>query len=179
MTSRLPSKGEGEPTYLVVGRLRRPHGVRGEILMEVITDFPERLQDSTLVYVGEDHQELRIRSRRAQGANLVLAFDGYNSPEEAGELRNKLVFVRAADRPALPEGEYYHHQLIGLRVISDEGQYLGTLKNILDYAANDVYVIQAEGGQEILLPAIDSVILDVDLDNGIIRVHLLPGLIVE
>ena len=170
---------EDEPAFLVVGKLRRPHGVRGEIVMEIFTDFPERLRPGVIVFVGERHQRLRIRSRRPNGGTLLIAFDGFTNPESAGTLRNNLVFVRADDRPPLPDGEYYHHQLLGITVVSDEGQELGKLVEILANPANDVYIIQPETGREILLPAIKSVILNVDLTQNRMQVHLLPGLLPE
>jgi 16S rRNA processing protein RimM len=171
------SPPNGEPAFLVVGKLRHPHGVRGEILMEVITDFPERLQAGIQVYLGEEHRPERIRSRRPHGQGLLLAFDGYTTPETVGELRNALVYVPTADRPPLPAGEYYHHQLLGLRVVADNGDELGRLSEILGTAAQDIYVVRNESGAEILLPAVDEVILEIDLENRLIRVHLLPGLI--
>lgn len=167
----------GEPAFLVVGRLRHPHGVRGEILMQVITDFPERLQPGITVFVGQAHQPQRIRSRRPHGQGLLLTFDGYTTPETVGELRNALVFVPTADRPPLPAGEYYHHQLLGLRVISEDGRELGKVHEILGTAAHDIYVVKGANGPDILLPATDEVILEIDLDRGILRAHLLPGLI--
>ncbi len=127
--NRVPEPGsppDGEPAFLVVGKLRHPHGVHGEILMEVITDFPERLQSGMTVFVGEDHQPQRIRSLRGHGRGLLLTFDGFTTPETVGALRNAMVYVPTADRPPLPEGEYYHHQLLGLRVVSDDGQRAGT-----------------------------------------------------
>jgi 16S rRNA processing protein RimM len=166
----------GEPAFLVVGKLRRPHGLRGELNMEVITDFPERLQPGVVVYVGEDHRPEVVCSRRWHASRLLISFEAYHNPETAGMLRNQLVYVRTADRPRLPEGEYYHHQLIGLRVVNEDGQLLGRLVQIMDTPANDVYVVRPESGAEILLPAVDSVILGVDLAQGEIRVHLLPGL---
>jgi 16S rRNA processing protein RimM len=170
------SPGEGEPVFLVVGKLRRPHGLRGELIMEVITDFPERLEPGVQVYVGEGFRPLRIRSRRWHGKLLLIAFDGYHEREAAGEFRNWLVYVRADDRPPLPEGEYYEHQLLGLRVVSDEGKFLGWLAQILETGANDVYIVRPESGPDILLPAIDDVILDIDLARAEMRVSLLPGL---
>jgi 16S rRNA processing protein RimM len=77
----------------------------------------------------------------------------------------------------LPEGQYYQHQLIGLKVISDEGQALGQLAEILETGANDVYVVRGGGGKDVLLPAIEDVILGIDLDKKEMRVHVLPGLI--
>ncbi len=165
----------GEPAFLVVGKLRHPHGLKGEILMEVITDFPERLQAGVQVYAGEPPRPLHIRSRRKHGQGLLLGFEGYDSPETVGELRNALVFVSTADRPPLPPGEYYHHQLIGLRVISEDGQELGRLVEIMTTPANDVYVVRG-AGPDLLLPAIEPVVRAIDLERGEMQVHLLPGL---
>ena len=170
----------GEPVFLVVGRLRRPHGIRGEITMEVVTDFPERLRPRVTVYVGDERRPLKIRSRRSHQQALLVAFQDIDTPAAAGELKNQLVYVRAADRPPLPAGEFYHHEILGLRVVTDEDRFLGILTQILDTAgANDVYVVRPESGPEILLPAIEPVILNIDLDRGEIRVHILPGLIPE
>ena len=171
------SPSTGEPVFLVIGKLRRPHGVRGEILMDILTDFPERVRQGSMVYVGQDYSPLRIRSRRTHQNGFLIAFRGYDSPEEVGELRNQMVYVRAEDRPPLPEGEFYHHQIMGLRVVSETGAVLGKVVEILETGANDVYVVRPERGPEILLPVIDPVILDVDLAGGEIHVHLLPGLI--
>jgi 16S rRNA processing protein RimM len=166
----------GEPAFLAVGNLRRPHGVHGEMLMEVLTDFPERLKARVTVYVGPECQPFQLRSVRQHRRDLLVAFEGINTPEEAGELRNRFVQVRADDRPPLPPGEYYQHQILGLRVTDENGVYLGQITEILETGANNVYVVRPPTGSEILLPATDEVILGVDLDNGEIRVHLLPGL---
>jgi 16S rRNA processing protein RimM len=171
------SPGDGEPVYLVIGKLRRPHGVHGEMLMDVITDFPERIKAGNSVFVGPLYQEHIIRSTRPNAATMLIAFEGFNDPDEVGVLRNSYLYVRASDRPPLPEGEYYHHQLIGLLVVTDEGQKLGVLSEILENPANDIYVVMPDDGPEILLPAIDSVILDIDLQKGEIHVHLLAGLL--
>jgi 16S rRNA processing protein RimM len=170
------SPESGEPVFLVVGKLRKTHGLHGEIRMEVITDFPERLDAGEQVYVGDDHCLMQIRSVRWHNQYMLIAFDGYTDPESVSLYRNKWVFVRADDRPALPDGEYYHHQLLGLNVVSDDGDILGELTQILETGANDVYVIRPSSGPDLLIPAVDGVILQVDLDAGCMRVHLLPGL---
>lgn len=177
--SRAGSPLESEPVFLLVGKLRRPHGVRGEMVFDIYTDFPERLRPGVLVYLGEEHQPVPIRTRRSNGSSLLLSFGSINTPEQAAEYRNQFVYVRADDRPPLPEGEYYHHQLLGLAVVSEDGKILGRLVEILDSPANDVYIVQPETGPEILIPAIQSVILSVDLIQRQIRVHLLPGLLPE
>jgi 16S rRNA processing protein RimM len=97
--------------------------------------------------------------------------------ESAGLLRNSLVYVRADEIPALPEGEYYHHQILGLRVVSDQGQMLGTVVEILETGANDVVVIRPEVGREILVPLVNDFILRIDLQAGVLHVRLVEGLL--
>lgn len=168
-----------KPAFLAVGRIRRPHGVQGEVLMEIHTDFPERLVPKGIVYAGREYKELRLDSVRGHKDGLLLGFEGIGTPEEAGLFRNQIVYVESKELPELPEGEYYHHQLIGMQVVDENGCDLGTLIEILQTGANDVYVVRAGGENELLLPAIQDVILKVDLLNRIIQVHLLPGLVNE
>lgn len=147
--------------------------------MDVMTDFPERLHRGVVVYLGDERRPLKIRTRRTHQQALLLSFEEYHDADAVGELRNQLLYVPAADRPPLPEGEYYHHQMIGLRVVNEDGTLLGILTQILDTGANDVYVVTRERGPEVLLPATEEVILAVDLDQGHVKVHLLPGLLPE
>jgi len=177
VTAEAGSPTVGEPEYLVVGFLRRPHGVKGEILMDIHTDFPERLKTGMTVFVGDEYQPMVIASRRPHAAGMLLRFRGIKSPEDAGQYRNTRVYVPTVDRPELPEGEYYHHQLIGLNVVTDDGRELGLLVDILETGANDVYVVRDRDGNEVLLPAIPPVILEVRLADSQMRVHLLDGLI--
>jgi 16S rRNA processing protein RimM len=171
------SPDPGEPVFLVVGKIRRPHGVRGELWMDVLTDFPERLRPGLTVYAGENHQPLHLRRCRSQGSSLLVTFEEYSDLESAGMLRNEFLYVRAEDIPQLPEGDYYHHQILGLRVVNEEGASLGTIIDILETGANDVCVIRQDSGSDLLLPITSSTVLGVDLAQGIMRVHLLEGLI--
>ena len=167
----------GEPEFLVVGKLGKPHGLQGEIVMDVYTDFPERIKPGVVVYVGMQFQPLQITKVRSHSRGLLLCFKGYQSRDEVAELRNLLVQVRTADRPELPNGEYYHHQLLGLQVIDENRYEVRTYHSIIETGANDVYVVQNESGAELLIPAIDSVILDINLEDNQVMLHLLPGLI--
>jgi len=173
------SPSPGEPVFLAVGKLGRPHGVRGEIFLHILTDFPERLEAGVTVFLGPDHEPIVIKSRRLHRDALLLALTGYHTPEEVGTLTNQYLYVRADDRPQLPEGEYYHHQMIGLQVVDEQGLFLGTLSQILETGANDVYVVLPPQGAEILLPAIEDVILNIDLDQNQMVVRLLPGILLE
>lgn len=166
-----PQPGTGspqpdEPVFVVVGKLRRPHGVKGELLMDIETDFPQRLRPHKVVYVGEDHEPLTIRSVRGHDRAMIVAFTGLDDVEMVGRLRNLLVYVKGNDLPSLPEGEYYFHQLLNLRVLDESGLELGRLTDILETGANDVYVVATESGKELLLPVIEDVILAVDLQKG-------------
>lgn len=170
------SPASGEPVYLSVGQLRRPHGLRGEMLMEVLTDFPQRLRVGTKLFVGENHAPATLASVRGHNDGLLVRFRGVENPEQAGKYRGKAVFVRADDRPPLPEGEFYHHEVIGLRVVSEQDEELGILSEILITGANEVYIVKRPDGRDLLLPAIEDVILKIDPEAGLVRVRLLPGL---
>ena len=173
---KLPGSPVGEPEYLVIGFLRRPFGVSGEILMDLHTDFPERFRTGRKVYVGDEYKPMTLASVRPHGENLLVRLRGVNTPEAAGQYRNTWLFIKTKDAPPLPEGQYYQYQLLGLKVVDEAGHPLGTLTEILETGANDVYVVKDEAGKEILLPAIPSVILDVQPEAGLIRVHVLEGL---
>jgi 16S rRNA processing protein RimM len=172
------SPSTGEPEFLAVGKLRRPHGVHGEMVMSVWTDSPERMQAGIDIYVGESQQLLQVRSVRWHQQDILIAFDGYPDREQVGELRNKIVQVRVADLPALEEGEYYLHQILGIQVIQEEEPYLiGHVVEITETGANDVYLVRRHDGSEFLLPAIETVVLKVDIENREMLVRLLPGLL--
>jgi 16S rRNA processing protein RimM len=170
------SPAPGEPVFLVVGKLRRPHGVEGEILLEVITDFPQRLRKGKQVYVGESHQPLVIDSSRPHVKGLLLSFEGYPDVDRVAELTNALVYVRTDSLPPLPEGEYYFHQLVGLTVIDPNDAVLGRVAEIIETGANNVYVVKSEDGGELLLPAVEPVVLEIDVKKGIMRVQPLEYL---
>lgn len=169
----------GEPEYLVVGSLRRPHGVRGEMVMEIVTDFPERLKANTKVFLGDSYQPMILDGARFHNEGLLIKFRGVDSPEDAGRYRNQLVYIAAVDRPKLPKGQYYHHELIGFTVIDEDDESIGTLSDIMQTGANDVYVVRRPDGREILLPVISSVVLEIETDRRQIRVRLIPGLLDE
>ena len=178
------NKGSGSPTkggpdYLIVGYLRRAHGVHGEMVMEVQTDFPERLKPKTKVFVGKDYQPMTIATARNHSEGLLIKLNGVDTPEDAARYRNRLVYVSAADRPPLPKGQFYVHELIGFDVVDEEESLIGKLTEIMQTGANDVYVVTRPDASEVLLPVISSVVLDIEADRRLIRVHLIPGLLDE
>jgi 16S rRNA processing protein RimM len=166
------SPPQGEPVFLAVGRFHRPHGIQGEIFMELMTDFPERLRRGKRLFVGEEHRPMRLASVRQHQNGLLVSFKEYDTPEGVAELRNKMAYVTDQGLPTLPEGEYYHHQLMGLSVLDEDGKFLGVLSEILETGANDVYLVKTSEDKELLIPALESVLLEVNLEQGTLRVRL-------
>lgn len=173
------SPQRGGPEFLVIGKLRRPHGVKGELLMEVLTDFPERIQVGMTVYLGEQYLPVQINNIRIHVNALLVSINGYDDRESAGELRNLEVYIPSSSVYPLPDGEFYHHQIIGLQVMDDTDTLLGYVTEILVTGANDVLIVKAENGGEYLIPVIEGVVTDIDLARNRITIHPLPGLIPE
>ena len=175
-TKNTSGSPKGEPLYLTVGFLRRPHGVQGEIIMDLHTDFPERMKRGRKLLIGEEHQPMTLTSVRPHQSGLLVKFKGVETPEAAGAFRNQWVYIESKDAPALPDGQIYQHELFGFHVVDENNNPLGELVEIIETGANDVYVVRNDAGKEILLPAIPSVILDLDAGRRLMKVHLLEGL---
>jgi 16S rRNA processing protein RimM len=175
-TKNAPGSPDGEPVYLVVGFLRRAHGVQGEMIMDLHTDFPERFRSGRKLFVGEERKPMTIAGVRPHAKGMLIKFKGIETPEDTAQFRNQWLYVKTSDVPALPEGQIYQHELFGFKVVDENENPLGELVEIIETGANDVYVVKDESGKEILLPAIPSVILDLDPARRFMRVHLLEGL---
>lgn len=166
-----------EPRYLAVGRITRPHGVRGELRVEVLTDYPEHLAEKKVLYVGRQHRPYKVRGLRFHQEAALLTLEGCDDRNAAGALRGSLVEIAVEDATPLEDDEYYHYQVIGMRVETDGGEVLGEVADVFEApGANDVLVVYGPRG-EILLPVIEDVIADFDLETNRICVHLLPGLL--
>jgi 16S rRNA processing protein RimM len=164
--------------YLVVGEILRPHGVRGELRMRVLTDYPERLGTLETLYVGPDHNPHRVLGSRGHRETVLLRLEGVPDRETAERYRGLLVHVAIEDAVPLEDGEHYLFELVGLTVVTEEGRELGQLVDVLETGANDVYVVKGPSG-EVLLPAIPDVVREVDVQGGQMTVHLLDGLLDE
>jgi 16S rRNA processing protein RimM len=167
-------KGSG-PSFLAVARVRRPFGVKGELLLEVLTDFPNRLTRSERLYAGRDRRPYEVESLRRHGEDMLLRLKEIRDRQEAESMRGAELYVRVDDLPPLPAGVYYLHQIEGLEAVTEQGESLGRVKEILKTGANDVYVVQGPRG-EILLPAIPQVIREVRLEEGRLVVQLMEGM---
>jgi 16S rRNA processing protein RimM len=159
------SQSNGEPAFLVLGKLRRAHGVRGEIPLELHSQMLELMAPGCQVFVGEGHHPLTIQSTRWKNDLLLLKFDEIDNREEVSHWTNALLYVMSDQLPALPDGEFYLHELIGMDVFETDGTFLGVLMEILETGANDVYLIQNDAGEEVLIPATEEMILEIDLNQ--------------
>lgn len=155
----------GEPAFLVLGKLRRAHGVKGEIPLEIYTQMLELLDPEKTVLVGENYQPFTIEQTRWKNELLLIKFAEIQDRTAASELTNKLVYVESSQLPPLPEGDFYFHELIGLDVYEPDGHYLGVLVEIIETGANDVYLIRNDADEEVLIPATEEMILEIDPDQ--------------
>jgi 16S rRNA processing protein RimM len=165
------------PVFVVIGKFRKPHGIRGEIRMSVLTDFDELIKPGMTIYAGDRYQPYTVRSTRWHGGDLLISLEELPDRTAVEIFRNIMVYMKADDVPDLPKGEYYLHQLVGMEVVTDQDIKLGIIKEILITGANDVYLIDTGTGKDILLPAIEQVVLDINNEEGIVLVHIIPGLL--
>jgi 16S rRNA processing protein RimM len=162
---------------LLVGRVVRPHGVRGDLMVQPLSEILDSVRPGARVFVGGRAHPIALVSLRRHGRAYLMRLEGCGSRESAESFRGEEVRVRMEETAPLAPGRYYYWQIIGLRVVTEEGQPLGVVRQILETGANDVYIVGPDTGKDILLPAISSVIRKIDLDKGEMVVRLIPGLV--
>lgn len=166
-----------EPRFLVVGRVIRPHGVRGEVRVELHTSDPDRFESLASVHIGDPaNKPVAITSARRHQDVALVTFDGIIDRDAAEKLRDQWLYIPVEEAAPLAEGEYFLYQLEGLTVQDESGRVLGQLSEVIETGANNVFVVSGPLG-DLLLPDIPDVIRDIDFDKGRITVNLLPGLI--
>lgn len=166
---------------LQVGAVTTTHGVQGEVKVFPTTDDPKRFKKLKHVFLdtGKKQQELtelEITQVKFFKNLVILKFKGYDNINDVESWRGRPLFVTRDQAVACEEGEYFIADLMGLSVVSEEGETLGILTDVLQTGANDVYVVSQPGQKDLLLPAISDCILDVDMECRSMTVHLLPGL---
>lgn len=174
-SSRAAEAAPPPTDLLVIARIVAPQGVRGEVRAEIVTDFPERFRRTRTVYVGEPPRRYELTRSRLQRGQVVLKLAGVESRDEAEKLRGQVVSVPVQEAVPLPPGEFFWHQVVGLRVEDVGGRDLGRVGDILRTGSHDVYVVETPEG-ELLLPAIKQVIKAIEPERGRMVVELLPGL---
>ena len=164
--------------FVFIGRITKPQGNRGEVRVTPLTDYPQRFDSLSRVYLIDKRGarwEVQIEQVRHMGHMVILKLSGCQTIGEAQGLVGAHIAIPEGDTVSLPADVYFQHQLIQLKVYTDEGEFLGALEEIIPAPGNDVYVVR-NGDAEILLPAIKRVIREVDLTGGRMMVHLIPGL---
>ncbi len=166
-----------EPRFLVIGRIGKPHGVRGDIRVLPHTDLPERFTWLEEVYIGEKNpRAVLVEYVRFHKHWVLLKLKGFDDRQAVESLRGQLLLVKEDQAIPLEENEYFLFELIGLNVISEDGMALGELIQVIETGANNVFVVDGSKG-EILIPDIPEVVRVIDFRNREIIVNLLPGLL--
>ena len=163
---------------LQVGAITSTHGIRGEVKVFPTTDDPKRFCKLKQVILddGKSKQELEIESVKFFKNLIILKFKGIDDINEVEKYRKATLWVTREQAVPLKKDEYFIADLIGLSVVTEDGEELGNITDVMQTGANDVYVIAKEGEEEFLIPAIKECVKNVDLENRMMTIFLMPGL---
>lgn len=170
-----------EPRFLILGRVTRPHGVRGEFRVTVFANNPERFKKLRSILLTSDEndpepQAYRLKTSRTHGDLAILRVEGINHREAVDPIRRWWVMIPIELAVPLAEGEYYLYQLFGLKVVTEEKVELGILSDVLETGANNVFVIRGEKG-ELLIPDTPEVVVNIDFEQRQMTIRPIPGLL--
>lgn len=165
--------------FLETGKITGTHGLKGEVRVQPWADSPEFLAEFDELYLDKGAKKIEIKAARVHKNMLIMKIKGVDTIDDAEKLRNKVLYMDRDD-VELEEGAYFIQDLIGLDVLDDEtGEKIGTLADVSETGANDVYHIKTDDGKEYLIPVIPDVVKDISLEDGIIRVFKMKGLFDE
>lgn len=164
---------------LQVGIITSTHGVRGEVKVYPTTDDPRRFRrlKEVVLDTGKEKMNLEIEGVKFFKQFVILKFKGLDNINDIEKYRQKSLYVTRKNAVRLQRDEYFIADLIGLKVQDEDGKELGTVKDVIETGANDVYEVEMSDGKSLLLPAIKQCILNVDVENGTMQVHVLEGLL--
>lgn len=166
--------------WATIGVIVAPFGVHGEMKVRLLTDIPDRFAELDAVHIGPEHTRYPIKSVRPyKGEMVVLKLDGIDDANTVETLRNLDLQIPDSKLATLPPDSYYQHDILGLHVITMDGQNLGHITDIIVTGSNDVYSIKAPDGKQVLIPAIKDVIKQIDLLRRTMYIDPLPGLLDE
>lgn len=160
--------------YIKVGKIINTHGIKGELKLQLLTDFPSRFEEEIAFYIGEGGTEVHIEKSRFHKGVMILAFKEFDSINQVEKYKGEFLFVHKDNRVELPEDTYYIDDLVGFRVV-EEGKEIGILKAIQTDYGNDVYIVKTNKG-DVSIPGVKEFILKVDLDQKEIQVKLIEGM---
>ena len=164
---------------LQVGVITQTHGIRGEVKVFPTTDAAARFQGlkHVLLDTGKETLPLEIENVKFFKQFVILKFKGYDNINDIERYKRCPLMVERSEAVPLEENEYFIADMIGMKVITDNGEEFGVLKDVLETGANDVYVIEHPSAGEVLIPAIRECVLDVDVSGGQMKIHVMDGLI--
>lgn len=164
---------------LQAGVITTTHGIRGEVKVFPTTDDVHRFEDldSVLLDTGREYMKLEIENVKYFKQYAILKFKGIDNINDIERYKGCSLYVTREDAIPLEEDEYYIADLQGMQMYTEDGELFGTLRDVMETGANDVYIVDSKEHGEVLIPAIHDCILDVDLDEQKMTIHLLPGLI--
>ena len=161
--------------YLEAGKIVTTHGIKGEIKIMPYTDYPELLCEFDRLFLGKNHEEINVERSRVFKNMVIAKLEGYDTPEVAERLRNKILYMHRDDLE-LDEDTYFIQDLIGIEVSdADSGFVYGKITDVMQTGANDVYVVQGKD-REYLIPAIPEVVITTDIDENTMTIRPLEGL---
>ncbi|MCI5605571.1 MAG: ribosome maturation factor RimM [Clostridia bacterium] len=163
---------------LEAGKIVNTHGLRGEVKLIAWTDYPEDFEDIEYVYVKRKtgNEILHISSIKYQKNNLIVKFSEIKDINEAEKYKNQIVYVERDMLGELPEGVHYIADLIGSKIVALDGDEIGIVADVFNTGANDIYDVKREGKKNLLIPVIDDVVKNIDVENKIITVEMMEGL---
>ena len=166
---------------LQIGVITKPHGIHGEVKVFPTTDDIRRFKKlkKTILDTGRERIELECEGAKFFKQFAILKFKGYDSIESVEKFSRKSLFVTRSDAVKLGKDEYFIADLLGVHAEDETGEVKGTITDVIQTGANDVYVIDLDDGRHLLLPAIKECIKAVDIENAVMTVHILPGLLDE
>ncbi len=163
--------------FLEVGKIINTHGLRGDVKVVAWTDSPEDFEDIPVVYIKKKtgNEKLTVSKIKYQKNNLIVKFKEINDINEAEKYKGLIIYADRDDLWELEDGVYYIADLIGLDVYDESGK-IGVIADVFNTGANDIYDVKRDGKKNLLLPVIDDVVKEIDIENGRVTVHVMEGL---
>lgn len=163
---------------LEVGKIVNTHGLRGEVKVVPWTDYSEVFEDIDFVYVKKksEYERLDVKGIKYQKNNLIVRFSQITDINMAEKYKNQVIYAEREILGELPEGVYYIADLIGLDIVTEDGEKIGTVSDVFNTGSNDIYEVKREGKKNLLLPVIDDVVLNINVEGGKITVRMMDGL---
>ena len=170
-----------KPDFIIIGRITKPHGVKGALKVEPITDDPQRFKLLEHVHIGPEDSPgdaVKIEKIQFQNKNIILSLVGFNSREQADRLRNQYLYLPTDELLSLPEGSIYIFDLLGFEVYTDKNEFVGIVKDYQEFPASHMFIVEKDE-REYLIPDVPDIVIEVDTSAGKIVIHPIEGLLDE